>query len=133
MAWQDHLKENVRTVAGILGAPIGKTGRRSHNLTAQKAQFQNQVIDIDRILPTDVYETFKRLLPAERSRPYGGNPPISARNILAAMIYLEHHHKPWTHTASIRRLSGHSQESSARMEASRRMGSYLVRGTRHGR
>ena len=97
MAWQDHLKENVRTVAGILGAPIGKTGRRSHNLTAQKAQFQNQVIDIDRILPTDVYETFKRLLPAERSRPYGGNPPISARNILAAMIYLEHHHKPWAH------------------------------------
>jgi CRISPR-associated endonuclease Cas1 len=97
MIWQDTLQQMASQVAGILGAPIGKTGRLSRTLAAQKAEFQSMPVDIDAILPVEVYETvFKPIVPSWQPKAKG-NRPILARNILAAMIHLERHHVPWAH------------------------------------
>lgn len=95
--WHEQLARGARDVAGILGAPIGKTGRRALNLKQQRTEFLNKPIDLDAILPVKTWESLHSILPPEKTHPLGGFPPISSRNVLAAMIYLEHHHKPWAH------------------------------------
>ena len=56
--WQERLNTVACDVAGILGAPSGKQGRRSHNLAAQKAEFIARPVDVDSILPVSVWESF---------------------------------------------------------------------------
>jgi CRISPR-associated endonuclease Cas1 len=95
MQWQDKLTEIAREVAGILGAPVGKSGRLSHTLQAQKTEFQSRTVNVDEILSVEVYESFKSLLPPDYVTRRGN--PVSNRNVLAGMIYMEHHRKPWAH------------------------------------
>ena len=123
MAWQDSLSTIAANVAGILGAPAGKTGRLSHTLAAQKAEFQNLPVDIDTILPVDVYDSvFAPVVPAWQYK-IKGNKPIAARSILAAMIHLERHHVPsGVCTASIRRVISYAQDSPSGVAACRSVG-----------
>ena len=115
MSWQDVLSEAARQVADILGAPIGSKGRRSHNLAMQKAEFVSRPVDIDAILPVSSWELFRSILPTEKAHPKGGFAPISSRNVIAAMIYMEHHHRPWAQVpagfgVSRRTMAGRRQE-----------------------
>jgi transposase len=102
-------------VAGILGAPIGKMGVRSHNLKKQKAEFISKPVDIVKLLPDADWERLNAVLPGEKTHPLGGYAPIGNRKVLAAMIYLEHHNKPWAHVppsmgVSQRTMSSRRQE-----------------------
>ncbi len=115
MSWQDIVGEAARQVADILGAPIGSKGRRSHNLAMQKAEFVSRPVDIDAILPGCWWESFRSILPTEKAHPKGGFAPISSRNVIAAMIYMEHHHRQWAQVpagfgVSRRTMAGRRQE-----------------------
>jgi CRISP-associated protein Cas1 len=96
--WQERLRDAALEVAEMLGAPIGGIGKRTRNLKRQRIEFISKPVDLDKILPIPVWETeFCSILPPEKTQPKGGFSAISSRNILAAMIYLEHHNRPWAH------------------------------------
>jgi transposase len=81
----------------------------------QKAEFVSRAVDIDAILPLPLWESFRSILPEEKNHPKGGVAPISSRNVIAAMIYLEHHHRPWAQVpvafgVSRRTMAGRRQE-----------------------
>jgi transposase len=81
----------------------------------QKAEFVSRPVDIEAILPVCWLDSVRSILPEEKSHPKGGFAPISSRNVIAAMIYLEHHHRPWAQVpagfgVSRRTMAGRRQE-----------------------
>jgi CRISPR-associated endonuclease Cas1 len=97
MQWQDRLNDVAREVAGILGAPISKTGTYSRRLEVQKAEFQTQDIDIEQILSAESYKQFMSLLPAPNPSGTRRGNPIDNRSVIAAMVFMETYRKPWAH------------------------------------
>lgn len=98
MQWQDQLSEIAHQVASILGAPVGKAGKLSNTLQRQKTEFQNLPVDIDVILPADVYSSaFASMLPPPNPSGTKRGTPVDNRRVIAAMIHLERHRKPWAH------------------------------------
>lgn len=96
LTWQTRLGTVARTVAGILGAPSGKQGQRSHNLASQKAEFISRAVDLESIISDETWQRLQTILPPDKKQANGG-PPISNRNVIAAIVYLERNHKPWAH------------------------------------
>jgi hypothetical protein len=108
--WQESLCEAARQMVNILGAPIGVTGRRYSTLNQQRDEFISQAVSIDAILPMDIWiSKFAPVLPRNK------NASIPNRTIIAAMIYLARHGRPWAHVPtgfgiSTRTLTGRRQD-----------------------
>jgi CRISPR-associated protein Cas1 len=99
--WYHAAEQTVETIIRILtgsGNLRGTHGRRRdpQNLLAAKAQFQSQDISHDDVMSDADWQTIKSAVPDRRIGKTGIR-PIDDRVVIAAILYVTQHDRPWTH------------------------------------
>jgi CRISPR-associated endonuclease Cas1 len=98
MLWQKTASDAAREVVSILAAPAGRRSSKSHVLKMRKAEFQSATVTADDILSAEDWERVSALLPAALTSKHKQDySSIDNRVVIAAMVYLDRHHKPWAH------------------------------------
>lgn len=92
-SWEPIAREAAELVKSIIS---GHDGRRSnnhmHNVTRASLEFRAQAVTVDEVLPDKLWPELQAILPVTRRAP---SKAIDDRVILAGMIYMTKHGRPW--------------------------------------
>jgi CRISP-associated protein Cas1 len=94
-SWRKIASDAASAVVNILNGSRGRTGTAMPNWKLHRDAFQAENVTPGDVLTDRQWKTIAPLVPV---KPHGkGHPPIDSRTIVAAMVYMERHRRPWAH------------------------------------
>ncbi|MGH8398503.1 MAG: CRISPR-associated endonuclease Cas1 [Gammaproteobacteria bacterium] len=95
-AWREPAVDMAKTVLSILTGSDGRRGDHMSNVLREKLEFTSVAVTAEDVLADKQWASIAPLVPDTRVRR-DGRPPIPDRTVIAAMVHLERHGKPYAY------------------------------------